>query len=123
MNDNPSSVDLVKIGWCDWTNILIIARSEDILLAFLKEAWHFFERTNHEEGKQVAYCDVYDDSIEKLKTYIKENGYEKNVKALVPEKEVLYLNDVLEKVNDIGSKNLSLREWSFLENVKYYYSK
>jgi hypothetical protein len=99
MNDNPSSVDLVKIGWCDWTNILIIARSEDILLAFLKEAWHFFERTNHEEGKQVAYCDVYDDSI------------------------VLYLNDVLEKVNDIGSKNLSLREWSFLENVKYYYSK
>lgn len=123
MSDNPSSIDLVKIGWCDWTNVLIIARSEDILLSFLKEAWHFFERTNHEKGKQIAFGDVYDDTIEEVKTYIIENGYEKNVKVLVPEKEVLYLNDVLEKVNQVGTKDLSLREWSFLENVKYYYNK
>ena len=73
-------------------------------------------------GTLSANSTVYvDTGIEK--TYIIENGYEKNVKILVPEKEVLYLNDVLEKVNQVGSKDLSLREWSFLENVKYYYSK
>ena len=118
MNDNPCTKDLTAVGWVDFNNVLIIARSEEILNSYIEKTHHIYYSLHKEDGKQFANC-VIQDEIEIFQNIIDEMGLTKDIKLIIAEREELCLNEILDKINKSGRESLSRREYSFLNFVKY----
>lgn len=118
MTDNPTTEDLIKLGWVDFNDIVIIARSEDVLNSYLEKTRHIFVKVYKIEGKKFAIC-ITQDEIEIFQNIIDEMGLYNDVKLLVSEKKELDLNKILDKINENGKDSLTSREYSFLNFIKY----
>jgi hypothetical protein len=46
-------------------------------------------------------------------------GLTNDIKLMIAEREELYLNEILDKINNSGKESLTSREYSFLNFVKY----
>ena len=118
MNDNPCTKDLIATGWTDFNNILIIARTEEMLNSYIEKTHHIYYSLDKEDGKQFAHC-VIQDEIEIFQNIIDEMGLTNDIKLMIAEREELYLNEILDKINNSGKESLTSREYSFLNFVKY----
>ena len=118
MNDNPCTKDLIATGWTDFNNILIIARTEEMLNSYIEKTHHIYVSLKKEEGKLFAHC-VIQDEIEIFQNIIDEMGLTNDIKLMIAEREELYLNEILDKINNSGKESLTSREYSFLNFVKY----
>lgn len=118
MNDNPCTKDLVAAGWTDYNTVLIIARTEEMLNSYIEKTHHIFVSLDKEEGKLFAHC-VIQDEIEIFQNIIDEMGLTQDMKLIIAERKELYLNEILDKINNSGRESLTNREYSFLNFVKY----
>jgi hypothetical protein len=118
MNDNPCTKDLTAVGWTDFNNVLIVARSEEMLNSYIEKTHHIYYSLHKEDGKQFANC-VIQDEIEIFQNIIDEMGLTNDIKLMIAEREELYLNEILDKINNSGKESLTSREYSFLNFVKY----
>ena len=118
MNDNPCTKDLITAGWTDYNTVLIIARTEEMLNSYIERTKHIFVSFDKEDGKLFAHC-VIQDEIEIFQNIIDEMGLTNDIKLMIAEREELYLNEILDKINNSGKESLTSREYSFLNFVKY----
>ena len=118
MKDNPCTKDLISTGWVDYDNVLIVARSEEVLTSYMEKISHICVRLSKQDGTRFAEC-IIQDEIEIFQNIIDEMDLTNDIKLIVAEREELCLNQILDKINVSGRESLNIREYSFLHFIKY----
>jgi hypothetical protein len=124
MNDNPSSDDLVKNGYLDYQNLILITNSYENLKKFLDYyAIYMNSITVNVNNPKFVVCNFLSKSSpDEFNKVIKSNPkmYGEKMKVFYSETPVITLNEVLDKINLSGRSSLNIRESAFLNAIDIY---
>jgi len=119
MINNPSSEDLVKAGWSDYKNLVILTDSYEKFTKFYDNYCHFMYSVEVEQTSKLIIINFTSNfTVDQFTELIKKTNLVR-FKCFESETPVITLNEILDKINENGEGSLTLRERRFLESLDY----